>query len=333
MTLSGLVLAPFKGITEKVFRNAHARHIGGLDAVFAPYISGWGEGRVHPAKLGDVLPMHTQLYPTIPQFVSINPKEIILLGNTLKDNGYELMNWNLGCPFQRIADKKRGCGILPYPDDLNKILDEAMGKLSIGLSIKMRLGYYQKEEIKAIIPILNQYPLHHIVLHPRTGLQRYSGYADPHAYKEVSGISLHRVIYNGDLFTADQFKQMQRLFPQSDTWMLGRGLLMNPFLAMDIKQNSPEESQKKERLEAFCQEMILEMQGSGIGELKTLGAMKAVWFYLSGLFAEADKAYGLVKRTRTLRELDALMSEILEESFADQHQMQAYADRHFRKNI
>ena len=36
--------------------------------------------------------------------------------------------------------------------------------------------------------------------------------------------------YNGDIFTPESYEEMKREFPKVDTFMLGRGILMNPAL-------------------------------------------------------------------------------------------------------
>ena len=36
--------------------------------------------------------------------------------------------------------------------------------------------------------------------------------------------------YNGDIFTPESYEEMKWEFPQVDTFMLGRGILMNPAL-------------------------------------------------------------------------------------------------------
>lgn len=154
-----LLLAPFQGITDKIYRNAFASNFGGVDKMYTPFVSGTGTSMIKPSKLKELLPVDENIISTIPQIISTNAKEILLFAQSMLNHGYDHINWNLGCPFSRLANKKRGCGILPFPDELKKLLDEFFPQLSIGFSIKTRLGYYKPDEIYKVIEVFNDYPL------------------------------------------------------------------------------------------------------------------------------------------------------------------------------
>ena len=46
--------------------------------------------------------------------------------------------------------------------------------------------------------------------------------------------------YNGDITTVAGFKEMQERFPTIDHWMIGRGLIADPFLPSMIKADTTE---------------------------------------------------------------------------------------------
>ena len=168
-----LLFAPFRGISLKAYRNAFASNIGGIDTFYAPFISGTGRFRINTASLKDLLPDAKDNAPGIPQYIGNSPQEMTLLANTLQSSGLKELNWNLGCPFSRIANKKRGCGLLPVPEEIDRILEVYFNTSSLPLSIKTRLGYKTANELDAAIQVFNKYPLQYIIIHPRTGIQRY----------------------------------------------------------------------------------------------------------------------------------------------------------------
>ncbi len=320
-----MLMAPFRGITHKAWRNAFARHFGGCDELFAPFISGSGTEKLHPGKLSDILPIGNNLAPTIPQVISTHADEIVLLCNTLADHGYDELNWNLGCPFARIANKKRGCGMLPYPDLLNDILAKVFSKITINMSVKTRLGYYHRDEIYRALEVLNSYPVSRIILHPRTGKQGYKGKTDPSGFARCLEMSKHPLVYNGDIFNAPQFNKLQSAFPRQTTWMLGRGALMNPFLPAELKGVYYDDDEKRKKLEAFHFELWYHASGLHGQEARALGSMKAVWQYMAGIFADGKAVFTRIKRAKTREAyLAAVDSAIIHMDFAREEQLERY---------
>jgi len=323
-TATTLSMAPFRGITTRAFRNAFTTHIGGCDLLYAPFISGTGTKRVHPDKLIDLLPRNEEA-PVVPQVLSNSAEEIILLGNALYDHGYTILNWNLGCPFSRIARKKKGSGILPYPELLDRLLDKIFSETRIGISIKTRLGYHSPEEIWKIWPVLNRYPLQEVILHPRTGKQLYKGQADPEAFARWRDESRHPLVYNGDIANVTVFRNFCNLFPGQTQWMPGRGILTDPFLALSIKNALPGEETRRERLINFHQ-ALQEYVASIPGDARQLGWMKAIWHYLAGSFANSTEVSRRIKRSCNPEAYQAAVDFAFQQPFSGEEEKA----QHFR---
>ncbi len=324
MTAVTLHLAPFRGITHKAYRNAFAMHMGHIDVYYAPFISGSGLEKIHPKKLIDLIPLSDNYAPTIPQVISNNADEIILIDNILYEEGYHHLNWNLGCPFRRIANKKRGCGMLPYPGEIDRILNKVCGSLKTSLSVKTRLGYHRPDEITSVLEVFNRYPIYRIILHSRTGVQLYGGKTDPGKYAECLSISKHPMVYNGDIYNHSQYKKLQARFPGQKEWMLGRGALINPFLALEIRNISLSEKDKKNRLEVFHDELWEYTQACIPGEKKQIGWMKAVWHYLSGVFAGGLEAFVDIKRSDSGKKYQVAVRNVMQGDFANEEQIRAH---------
>ncbi len=318
-----LWLAPFRGITGKAYRNALGKHMGGIEAFFAPFVSGVAHAHKQSASLSDLLPAGN-LVPVVPQILSKDPAEILHLAHVLGDWGYGHLNWNLGCPFPRIANKQRGCGLLPFPEEIKRILDGLFPRLPLSLSIKTRLGFQQPDEILRVLASLNDYPIHSIIIHARTGKQRYRGEAMPEHLRACTDESKHPIVYNGDLFHASAFKRMQRQHPSMFAWMLGRGALINPFLALQIRGEEAEDGEKRAMVSAFHQDVYENTLHQVQHAKRSLGAMKALWFYMSGLFAQAREVFSRIKRTQELAHYLRETSWALEQDFATESQMEAH---------
>lgn len=295
----------------------------------APFVSGTGIRSVAPSKLSDLIPLADNLCTTIPQIISTSAEEIILFGKAMHAQGYGHINWNLGCPFPRIANKKRGCGLLPYPGEIESILDRVFREIPIELSVKTRLGYQHPGEILEVLPIMDQYPLREITIHPRIGTQVYRGEVDLPGFAACLQATRHHVIYNGDLYNLSQYLSIQERFPSIRSWMLGRGLLMDPFLALEIKGLRHSADNKREMLRSFHMELL---SGPGGDEKKQLGYIKSVWYYMAGCFARGEAMFASIKTSRSLAQYRELLPEVLKTPFAGEEQKEAYF-RHAIKHI
>ncbi len=324
MTAVTLHLAPFRGITHKAYRNAFARHMGHIDVYYAPFISGSGLEKIHPKKLIDLIPLSDNYAPTIPQIISNNADEIMLIDNVLYEEGYHHLNWNLGCPFRRIANKKRGCGMLPYLDEIDRILNKVCGSLKTSLSVKTRLGYHRPDEIISVLEVFNRYPIYKIILHSRTGVQLYGGKTNPGKYAECLSISKHPMVYNGDIYNHSQYRKLQARFPGQKEWMLGRGALINPFLAMEIRNIFLPDDQKRIRLNSFHNDLWEYAMARIPGEKKQIGWMKAVWHYLSGIFSTGKEAFEEIKRSHTSKAFEKAAQEAMQGDFAGEDQIRSH---------
>jgi tRNA-dihydrouridine synthase len=91
----------------------------------------------------------------------------------------------------------------------------------------MRL-WISPQEIIDVLPILDKYPLKNIAIHARLGKQLYKGGVDLDGFQKC--IDTHKLYYNGDITSVAKFHEMQERYPSIDHWMIGRGLISDPFL-------------------------------------------------------------------------------------------------------
>ena len=319
-----LFLAPFKGLTTKIYRNAVARHFGGFDAMFAPFISGTGHDKVNTSKLSDVAPKESMLAHTVPQFLSNNGREALAITKAMAQEGYNHVNWNMGCPFSRIADKKRGCGILPYPEELDRMLHWVFQEAPINISIKTRLGYYRAEESIKVMEVLNRYPIHMLIVHARIGTQLYAGEVDLDGFAYCLSHARMPVVYNGDIFHKERFAVLQSLFPDVHAWMLGRGALINPFLALEIKGISVSENEKRKLLISFLDEIEAQCLINQTNSLRLLGYLKAIWFYIGGMFEPHSEILYKIKKSQSIDEYKIIAADALALPFAGHEGIEHY---------
>ncbi len=302
--------APVKGVTDRVFRNTFARHFSGIDCALAPFIvKGESESRIKSLS-----PEMNPFIKTVPQILSKSPDDFLSLAARLEDYGCKEVNWNLGCPFAMVVKRGEGASMLQYPESIASFLEKVIPSLQIPLSVKVRLGMYSPDEIMRVIPVLNSFPITEIAIHSRTGKQMYDGKTDIDAFKAAFEVSSHPVIYNGDIKTADDYIRLSDSLTGVKSWMIGRGLLVNPFLAMEIKEEKYlSKTEKMERLKKFADDLFEAYVNELHSPAHVLDKMKGIWFYLSGSFEESRK---IAKRIRKTLRLDHYRDEV-ERIFAE----------------
>ena len=341
-----LSLGPFQGITDAPFRNVFKQHFGGIDKFYTPFFTGIQKDRAKNLQGEEIDPRCNDVETLTPQILSTDAEEILRFAKQCKQLGYKEINLNMGCPFPRVANKKRGCGLLPYPDKVEAIFEKIFEEIDIKFSVKCRLGYFSPEEIDAILPIFNRFPLSELIIHPRIGKQLYKGEADVERFKALIPYIKAPLVYNGDIFSVERFHYIQGVIagadPQSpipiDQFMLGRGILANPFLAEQIKTETvdtrgfaeacsaslqpdpvrthrvcPPTNDKTERLRAYVLDLYEDRLRHAGGSAKVLGRMKELWSYLMYSFEEPQVVWRKIKKINALKEYEEAVGTIFKE--------------------
>ncbi|MCR4659043.1 MAG: tRNA-dihydrouridine synthase family protein [Bacteroidales bacterium] len=311
-----MILAPMQGLTEVLFRRVFYRHFAGLfNYAVAPFVS-LTHGNLADAtkKIDDLLPdANRDSMPVVPQILGKEPTEFVELANRLCDLGYTEINWNLGCPMRKVAAKHRGSGMLPYPDELRHVLDQVVPAIRVSLSIKMRLGLTNRDEIFALVPILNDYPIANVTIHPRIGRQQYTGHVDLETFARVKPLLKHSVIYNGDITTLEEYKTIVGRFTDLFDVMIGRGILYDPTLPLQIKQNrkfSAEE--KKLSTTTFIADLINEIDRRLPTDEAKLRKTKEYWCLISRSLPITEQQARSVLHATTLAETQQLIFNFIQ---------------------
>jgi tRNA-dihydrouridine synthase len=296
-----LIMAPLQGFTDVTFRNVYAGHFSGVDEALAPFISTMGHQRLNGSRLRDVDPQLNQALPVFPQILGNVAEDFVCLARHLADMGHTKINWNLGCPHSKIAKKKRGSGLLMFPDIIDALLENIIPRMPVPLSVKIRLGRQDKTEVHELIQVLNRHPIDHVILHPRTGIQMYQGSADLDAFEAAMTACVHPFVYNGDITDTAFFSKVKHRFPEIRRFMIGRGLLANPFLAEEIKGISSDPARRLIRLQHFHDDLMTAYAARFSGPGHLIGRMKGFWHYLGPSFKDHQKPVKKILRSPSVK--------------------------------
>ena len=307
-----LLSSPLQGFTDFRYRNAFNNHFGGIDTFFAPYIKLNGKLEIKKAYERDILPENNKNITVIPQVMTNSAEEFLFVANYVKQLGYKELNWNLGCPYPMVTKRGMGSGLICDFVKIENILKEVYEKSDITVSMKMRMGYENSNEILETLPVLDQFPLKNIAIHARIGKQLYKGGVDLNAFEKCLDHTKHKLYYNGDITSVAGFKKMQELFPSIDHWMIGRGLIADPFLPNMIKNNTEiYPSNKVELFRDFHDTIYNEYSEALSGQHHLLLKMASFWEYFATQFSDPRKTFKRIKKAKSIKNYNLAVAENL----------------------
>lgn len=313
-----LQMAPMEGITTYIYRNAHAAHFGQMDKYYTPFLSLHKEKEFSHKEKQEILPEHNKNLHVVPQVLTNSSAEFLQAVPKIKDIGYDEININIGCPSGTVVSKKKGAGMLADPEALERFLEEIFAKSPIDISIKTRLGMESVDEWPRLLEIYNRYPIKELIVHARVRRDFYKNTPSKEAYIYAKENSKNPLCYNGDIFTAQDYCQLQKEVTEENV-MLGRGLISNPFLAEDLYKLGQAETGKTElsltmerckRLQDFHDEIYEEYRKILSGDQPVLFKMKELWTYMIGMWPDAKKQSKAIYKSKKCTEYEAVVKEL-----------------------
>jgi len=202
----GLILAPLRGVTIRCFRETFVSELAaaGFTEAVTPFISALPG--LDPLADRELAPVPHSPFPVpcslklTPQFIGKDPAALRACLERVKAAGYDTADLNCGCPFPMVRNKGRGSGLLRTPDVLRRMLSVGCEVMGPGqFSVKTRLGVERTDELLALMPLFNEFPLRFLTVHARTARQMYAGACDGAAFAKVAAAARVPVVRNGDL--------------------------------------------------------------------------------------------------------------------------------------
>lgn len=303
-------LAPMEGVTGYIYRNTYEEFFHNIDKYFTPFIVSNKSRSLKTKELRDVLPENNEGVNIVPQILSNDSESFIITTRRLQKLGYNEVNLNLGCPAGTVVSKYRGSGFLAKREELDRFLDEIYKIDDIKISIKTRIGKDSPEEFYELIKIYNKYPLEELIIHPRTQKDFYGNKPNLEVFKDGISLSVNPVCYNGDIFTKDNYEKFIKEFPNINTIMLGRGILANPGLIDEIKNNTFID---KNVLKDFHDKVFSRYIEVYNEEKNAMFRMKELWSYMIYMFSNNKKYAKDIRKAQRVADYNLAVSRIFRE--------------------
>lgn len=175
-------------------------------------------------------PVRAQLLGSDPVCLAENAARLAAMG----PHGIDL---NFGCPAKVVNRHGGGAMLLQHPEQLHCIVAAVRRAVPahMPVSAKMRLGFNDASRAVECAQAIAQGGADELVVHART---KADAYRPPAYWERVNDIRLAvgiPVVANGEIWTVDD-AQRCRQASGCNTVMVGRGMVVDPGLAMAIRQ-------------------------------------------------------------------------------------------------
>lgn len=233
---NNIFCAPLSGCSDFSFRMLASEYSPGL--MFCEMVKMEALIRKDPGTM-KMLKYSEKMRPIGAQLFGSNPKIAKESAKILEDLGFDVIDFNCGCPVKKVVKDGSGAKMLLNRDLIGEILSNIIDAVSVPVTIKIRTGW-DNDNIFAvdITKLAESLGASAITIHGRTRAQGYSGKADWNIIKACKAEAKSiKVIGNGDIMTAKDAIENLRL-TNCDGIMLARGLLHSPWLIEDIKREA-----------------------------------------------------------------------------------------------
>ena len=236
-----LSLAPMQGLTDAPMRDLLTR-IGGFDECVSEFV-----------RITHTVHSRATWLKYAPEIANGNrtpsgvPCTIQLLGSDeekMAENALEAVRFgvakidlNFGCPAPTVNKHQGGAVLLKEPERIHRIVRTLRRALPghIPLSGKMRLGFEDKTLALENAQAIAEGGACSLTVHARTKVEGYEPPAHWVWVKKIADAVNIPVTANGDVFTLRDYLDIKRE-SGCNSVMIGRGAVMRPDLARQIKQ-------------------------------------------------------------------------------------------------
>lgn len=203
-------------------------------------------------KTLDMTEIHPAERPLVQQIFGADPKIMAESAHYIDENFHpEGIDINMGCPVYKITSNFNGSALMKDPELATSIVKSMKAAITVPLSVKMRAGWSDHEECIEFAKRIEDAGADLITVHGRTKQQGYAGFSRRDVVKKVKESVSIPVLYNGDVFTWENyFEALDET--GCDGVLIARGGLGNPWIFKQVEDKlagkTPEEVTLEERI-------------------------------------------------------------------------------------
>lgn len=225
--------APLAGCSDLPFRQMSAKY-GRPGLMFCEMV------KMEPLVRNDrntvrLLDYTPEMHPIGGQVCGSKPEIAGAAAKVIEDLGFDVVDFNCGCPVDKVTKDGSGSGMLRTPEKVGDIISKMVAAVQIPVTLKIRLGW-DDDSINAveIAKIAYAAGAASLTIHGRTRQQGYSGNARWEYIREVKeAVPNLNLVGNGDLFTAPIADDLVAA-TGCDAVLVARGTMGQPWIAQEI---------------------------------------------------------------------------------------------------
>ena len=333
-----IVVAHMEGLLDHSLRDTLTR-VGGIDLCVSEFIRVTDAVlpkrafyRVVPELLNQSqthagVPVRTQLLGSDPEILAANAARLARLNPA----GIDL---NFGCPAKTVNRHRGGAVLLDEPELIGQIVSAVRRAVPVNVpvSAKMRLGFNDDSRAEDCAQAIESAGADQLVVHART---KAHGYRPPAYWDRIADVRRCvklPMVANGEIWTVADAIRCREVTGCNDI-MIGRGMVNNPGLALEIKFHDAQAQgmsladmphkfswqQLWPLLSVFWMRMSLH-----VAPRHRSGRLKQWLNYLRRHYPEAQQAFDTLRPVQDPKVLEAWLSQPLVK-FERQPQFEALA--------
>lgn len=224
-------LAPMADITDAAFRTLCRKYGCGLtitEMVNAHAIIHSNGDELN--KTQKMILFDKSEIPSCIQFFGAE-KDVLVECAKILSKKCDILNFNMGCPVDKVVDINAGSAMLKDLNSTKKILEEIKNEIKIPFTVKTRLGYDNDVNVAKVAAMCDEVGIDCLMVHGRTQAQGYFGNADWKSIELAKKYFFGPIIGNGDVIDEEAAKKMLEF---CDGAMVGRAAIGNPAIFQRI---------------------------------------------------------------------------------------------------
>lgn len=306
-----VVLAPMAGVTDLPFRILCKEQGAGL--LTTEMVS--AKGIYYNSKNTEkIMTVEDKERPVALQLFGSDPVIMSEMAKRIEERNFDILDINMGCPVPKVVNNGEGSALLKNIPLAYEILHAVVRAIQKPVTVKFRKGFLNGEEqALELAKAAEEAGVSAVTVHGRTREQYYSGKADWDIIRRVKELVQIPVIGNGDIFSAEDAKQMMEQ-TGCDGVMIARGAKGNPWIFRETISylemgEKPKPPTKEELVQTILRHAVMQVELNG--ELAGMREMrKHVAWYTAGL-PHSAALRGKVNEIEKISDLEQLLFEHL----------------------
>ena len=249
---NNLLLAPLQKVTTAPYRQ-FCRKFGKIGLVSVPMLYTKRIQNNPRSVLGNLSKIEKER-PISVQLIGSDPIALRESIDFLESYQFDVLDINAGCPSKRAIKAKEGGYLLNDLKKLSSLIKVATKYSSHLVSLKVRTGFKNSDNIDNLAKIINKSSIDFIIVHGRTVKDRFNDDAlDLKAVKRLKELLTIPVVGNGSINSPQSAKKFLD-FTKVDAIMIGRETMGNPKIFQKIN------SYLKEGIEQVSNNNLIKMK-------------------------------------------------------------------------